>query len=74
MNLKYPAVVSVTNLWIGIWRNRNDARLGGRGPWHAKARAAGRELYEEIVFSTMKLVIEDGVSSWRLSEWTNEDE
>ncbi|KAJ5637580.1 hypothetical protein N7490_007459 [Penicillium lividum] len=62
------------NLATCIWRNRNDARLGGRGPWHAKARAAGRELYEEIVFSTMKLVIEDGVSSWRMSEWTSEDE
>ncbi|KAJ5714077.1 uncharacterized protein N7483_011258 [Penicillium malachiteum] len=62
------------NLATCIWRNRNDARLGGRGPWHAKARAAGREWYEEIVFSTMKLVIENGVSSWSMSEWTKEDE
>ncbi|KAJ6103004.1 hypothetical protein N7486_005431 [Penicillium sp. IBT 16267x] len=62
------------NLATCIWRNRNDARLGGRGPWHAKARAAGRTLYEDIVFSTMKLVIEDGVSSWSMSGWTSEDE
>ncbi|KAJ6006289.1 hypothetical protein N7451_004233 [Penicillium sp. IBT 35674x] len=62
------------NLATCIWRNRNDARLGGRGPWHAKARAAGRELYEDIVFSTMKLVIEDGVLSWSMSDWTSEDE
>ncbi|KAJ5939585.1 hypothetical protein N7466_002719 [Penicillium verhagenii] len=62
------------NLATCIWRHRNDARLGGRGPWHAKARAAGRELYEEIVFSTMKLVIEDGVSSWSMSKWTDADE
>ncbi|KAJ5740734.1 hypothetical protein N7493_000606 [Penicillium malachiteum] len=62
------------NLATCIWRNRNDARLGGRGPWHAKARAAGRELYEEIVFSTMKLVIENGVASWSMSEWTKADE
>lgn len=58
---------------IGIWRNRNDARLGGRGPWHARARLAARELYEQIVFSTLKLDIEDGVKSWKLSEWTEED-
>ncbi|KAJ5691276.1 hypothetical protein N7488_012011 [Penicillium malachiteum] len=64
----------VLMFFVGIWRNRNDARLGGRGPWHAKARAAGRELYEEIVFSTMKLVIENRVSSWSMSEWTKADE
>ncbi|KAJ5107537.1 hypothetical protein N7456_004212 [Penicillium angulare] len=60
------------NLATCIWRNRNDARLGGQGPWHAKARAAGRELYEHIVFSTMKLVVENDVASWRISEWVNE--
>ncbi|KAJ5660005.1 hypothetical protein N7507_006456 [Penicillium longicatenatum] len=62
------------NLATCIWRNRNDARLGGRGPWHAKARVAGRELYEDIVFSTLKLVIEDDISSWSMSGWTSEDE
>ncbi|KAJ6145136.1 hypothetical protein N7470_009031 [Penicillium chermesinum] len=58
----------------GVWRNRNDARLGGRGPWHAKARAAGRQLYESIIFKTMKLTIEDGVKSWSFSDWTAEGE
>ncbi|KAJ5279881.1 hypothetical protein N7478_005253 [Penicillium angulare] len=62
------------NLATCIWRNRNDARSGGQGPWHAKARAAGRELYEHIVFQTMKLVIENDVASWRISEWVNEEE
>lgn len=61
--------VNDANPDIGIWRTREDARLGGRGPWHAKARAAARELYESIVFSTMELVIEDGVKSWHISEW-----
>ncbi|KAF3385395.1 hypothetical protein F1880_002244 [Penicillium rolfsii] len=57
------------NLATCIWRTREDARLGGRGPWHAKARAAAREMYESIVFSTMELVIDDGVKSWHISEW-----
>ncbi|CEJ58983.1 hypothetical protein PMG11_07621 [Penicillium brasilianum] len=60
------------NLATCIWRTREDARLGGRGPWHAKARAAARELYESIVFSTMELVIEDGVKSWHIGEWNDE--
>ncbi|KAJ5893933.1 hypothetical protein N7495_005624 [Penicillium taxi] len=62
------------NLATCIWRNRNDARLGGRGPWHAKARLAARELYEEIVFSTLKLDIEDEAKSWKLSEWKDKDD
>ncbi|KAJ5587729.1 uncharacterized protein N7459_003494 [Penicillium hispanicum] len=61
------------NLATCIWRSRNDARLGGLGPWHAKARAAAKELYEEIVFTTMKLVIEDEFRSWEISDWTDQE-
>ncbi|KAJ5698528.1 hypothetical protein N7462_000533 [Penicillium macrosclerotiorum] len=57
------------NLATCVWRGREDAQLGGRGPWHAKARAAARELYESIVFTTMELVIEDNVDSWMLRDW-----
>ncbi|CAI7675807.1 unnamed protein product [Penicillium manginii] len=57
------------NLATCIWRSREDARLGGRGPWHAKARAAARELYENITFTTMKLVIENDVASWSIGDW-----
>ncbi|KAJ5995402.1 hypothetical protein N7481_002379 [Penicillium waksmanii] len=57
------------NLATCIWRSRGDARLGGRGPWHAKARVAARELYENITFTTMKLVIEDDVASWSIGDW-----
>ncbi|KAJ5186255.1 hypothetical protein N7449_011019 [Penicillium cf. viridicatum] len=57
------------NLATCIWRNRNDARLGGRGPWHAQARAAATVMYEEIKFTTLRLDIEDGVQSWKLSDW-----
>jgi hypothetical protein len=61
--------LNYANFETGIWRSREDARLGGRGPWHAKARAAAKDLYESIVFSTKELVIEDGVKSWHLSDW-----
>ncbi|KAJ6190455.1 hypothetical protein N7519_000476 [Penicillium mononematosum] len=57
------------NMATCIWRNRNDARLGGRGPWHAQARAAAPTMYEQIRFTTLRLVIEDGVQSWTLSDW-----
>jgi len=39
------------------------------GPWHKKARAAGRELYERIVFETGRFVVEEGVRGWRVEEW-----
>ncbi|KAJ5289608.1 uncharacterized protein N7443_009861 [Penicillium atrosanguineum] len=57
---------------LGIWRSREDARLGGLGPWHAKARAAVREMYETIVFTTMRLEIADGVKGWKISGWQEE--
>ena len=60
----------VLTVVTGIWRSRDDARLGGRGPWHAKARAATKELYEDIIFKTMKLVIRDSFQSWEISAWT----
>ncbi|KAI9666591.1 MAG: hypothetical protein M1821_004527 [Bathelium mastoideum] len=54
------------NLATCIWRNREDARLGGRGPWHALARAAAKEMYVKIDFSIHKLVVNDGANEWRL--------
>ncbi|KAB8077380.1 hypothetical protein BDV29DRAFT_168338 [Aspergillus leporis] len=62
------------NLATCVWRSRNDARLGGTGPWHKKARGAARDMYEHITFMTLKLVIEDDVRSWSVADWTEEDE
>ncbi|KAI9928769.1 hypothetical protein ASPWEDRAFT_168743 [Aspergillus wentii DTO 134E9] len=60
------------NLATCLWRNRTDARLGGTGPWHQQARAAAREMYEKIEFTTLSLVIgEDG--NWEFGEWTDEE-
>lgn len=53
----------------GIWRSREDARLGGTGPWHKRARGAARELYERIEFTTLKLVVGEAVGTWSIAEW-----
>ncbi|TQB68676.1 hypothetical protein MPDQ_002939 [Monascus purpureus] len=62
------------NLATCLWRGRTDARLGGTGPWHQKARAAAPVMYEKIVFKALKLVVDDGVKSWSFSDWVDEDE
>lgn len=63
-------MVKLTNA-AGIWRNREDAAAGGQGPWHKKARAAAREMYESISFHTHKLVIEGGAEKWQLEEYVD---
>ncbi|CAI6341201.1 unnamed protein product [Periconia digitata] len=58
------------NLATCFWHSRDDARKGGLGPWHAKARAAGRSLYEYINFSTHWFTILDGAEDFRFEDWT----
>ncbi len=53
----------------GFWHSRSDAQKGGQGPWHKKARAAGRELYEEIVFSTHRFTVLEGAKEYRFEKW-----
>jgi len=53
----------------GFWRSREDARLGGLGPWHKKARAAGRELYDSIVFATRRFTVLDGATGYKFEDW-----
>ncbi|KAK5706971.1 hypothetical protein LTR17_021114 [Elasticomyces elasticus] len=57
------------NLATCIWRNQPSAVAGGGGPWHARARAAAREIYKCIEFQTHKLVVEAGAEEWRLEEY-----
>ncbi|PYI17072.1 hypothetical protein BO99DRAFT_464303 [Aspergillus violaceofuscus CBS 115571] len=59
------------NLATCIWRSREDARLGGLGPWHKKARGAAREMYESIEFSTLRLTVGEGVGDWEFGEWVD---
>ncbi|PLB39992.1 uncharacterized protein BDW47DRAFT_123941 [Aspergillus candidus] len=60
------------NLATCVWRSREDARLGGAGPWHKRARGAARDLYERINFTTMRLVVGDDVGTWAITEWVDE--
>ncbi|KAF1994350.1 hypothetical protein P154DRAFT_567421 [Amniculicola lignicola CBS 123094] len=57
------------NLATCFWHSREHARLGGLGPWHKKARAAGRELYDYINFSTHRFTILDGAVDFRFEDW-----
>ncbi|KAH7067585.1 hypothetical protein BKA63DRAFT_424327 [Paraphoma chrysanthemicola] len=57
------------NLATCFWHSREDAHRGGTGPWHVKARKAGRELYEKIVFGTLRFTVEEGAKGWRVGEW-----
>ncbi|OAL05366.1 hypothetical protein IQ06DRAFT_210668 [Phaeosphaeriaceae sp. SRC1lsM3a] len=57
------------NLATCFWHSREDAYKGGLGPWHLKARRAGRELYEEIVFGTWKFTIQEGAKGWECVDW-----
>ena len=59
---------SMTDLYPGFWESRQHARDGGRGPWHAKARAAATVWYESIVFKTYVLTIADDIESWVISD------
>ena len=54
---------------IGFWHSREDAVRGGLGPWHRKARAAGRDLYESIEFSTFWFTVLDGCEGYRFEEY-----
>lgn len=54
---------------VGFWRSREDAYKGGTGPWHARARAAGRRLYEHIGFTTHRFTVLDGADRFLFEEW-----
>ncbi|KAF2438522.1 hypothetical protein P171DRAFT_162626 [Karstenula rhodostoma CBS 690.94] len=57
------------NLATCFWRSKEDAYLGGLGPWHKQARAAGRTLYEYIRFSTHRFTITDGAEDIEFEDW-----
>ncbi|KAJ4290565.1 hypothetical protein N0V90_010782 [Kalmusia sp. IMI 367209] len=57
------------NLATCFWRSREDAYQGGLGPWHKKARAAGRTLYESITFSTHRFTVTDGAAEIKFEDW-----
>ncbi|KAF4555578.1 Hypothetical protein D9617_2g055400 [Elsinoe fawcettii] len=58
------------NLATCLWRGRDDAVAGGKGPWHANAMRSAVEMYETISFHRHSLIIEDDVASWRLEDYS----
>jgi len=52
------------NLATCLWRSREDAVKGGRGPWHQRARAVIPKMYEMIQVKGIVLTIEDEVRDW----------
>jgi hypothetical protein len=61
--------VLVADYYTGLWRSREDARLGGLGPWHKKSRLAAREMYESITFEVRKFVVLDGAQGFKIEQW-----
>ncbi|KAL1958557.1 hypothetical protein VTO42DRAFT_4154 [Malbranchea cinnamomea] len=57
------------NLATCVWRSREDARRGGTGPWHRKARAAASQLYRSIEFTTLEWTIGDAAEEWEFKPW-----
>ena len=54
---------------LGVWRNKEDARLGSGGEGHRRAAMATRGLYAEWKIERLALVIGDGAEHWRIESW-----
>ncbi|KAH6890549.1 hypothetical protein B0T10DRAFT_322592 [Thelonectria olida] len=57
------------NLATCIWRSREDAKNGGRGPAHREAAGATRAMYAFWKIDQHRLIIRDGVDSWDIIPW-----
>ncbi|OAA38638.1 UPF0643 protein [Metarhizium rileyi] len=57
------------NLATCVWRSREDALEGGRGPAHRKAAGATRSLYAYWKIDQHRLTVRNNVDSWEISAW-----
>ncbi|KAI5459812.1 hypothetical protein BGZ63DRAFT_258557 [Mariannaea sp. PMI_226] len=57
------------NLATCVWRSRDDARNGGRGPAHREAAGATRSMYAFWKIDQHRLTIRDGAESWEIIPW-----
>lgn len=57
------------NLATCVWRSREDALLGGRGPAHRKAVGATRNMYAFWKIDQHRLTIRDNADEWVLEDW-----
>jgi len=68
--LKYwygPGDADRRNMATCVWRSKQEAINGGRGPWHMQARGIVGQMYDMIAVKGLCLTIEDGVTSWDIS-------
>ncbi|KAF4122951.1 hypothetical protein GMORB2_6499, partial [Geosmithia morbida] len=57
------------NLATCLWRSREDAIAGGRGPAHRKAAGSTRDLYASWKIDQHRLTIREGGQEWEISKW-----
>ncbi|GAO18504.1 uncharacterized protein UV8b_06614 [Ustilaginoidea virens] len=57
------------NLATCIWRSRQDALLGGKGPAHRKAAGATRSLYASWKIDQHRLTVRHNVETWEITDW-----
>ncbi|KAF4503836.1 hypothetical protein G6O67_008776 [Ophiocordyceps sinensis] len=60
------------NLATCVWRSRQDALDGGRGPAHRKAAGSTRALYASWKIDQHRLTIRDNAHGWELSSWSGD--
>ncbi|KJZ73042.1 hypothetical protein HIM_07614 [Hirsutella minnesotensis 3608] len=59
------------NLATCVWRSRQDALDGGRGPAHRRAAGSTRALYAYWKIDQHRLTIREGADSWDISTWSD---
>ncbi|PHH85390.1 hypothetical protein CDD83_478 [Cordyceps sp. RAO-2017] len=57
------------NLATCVWRCRQDALDGGRGPAHRKAAGSTRALYAFWKIDQHRLTIREGAAGWEIGPW-----
>ena len=61
---KNPTVLMKADQISGVWRNKEDAAEGGRGPWHKQARTVIPQMYQQISIRDLRLVVGHGAAAW----------
>lgn len=57
------------NLATCLWRSREEAIVGGRGPSHRKAAGATRSLYAYWKIDQHRLTIKENAEGWEFADW-----
>ncbi|KAG5933024.1 hypothetical protein E4U53_001122 [Claviceps sorghi] len=57
------------NLATCLWRSREDAIQGGKGPAHRKAAGATRSMYAYWKIDQHRLTITNNAESWEITNW-----